>query len=112
VCACIFYFIYYFMSVLPTYMCMLDTEDSIRSPGLGITMVVSYHMDDGNRTQVLGKSSQVLLTAEPTLQPRFSFFFSFICLSVLPTCIYTICVSGAMGGQKKVLDLLELGSQL
>jgi hypothetical protein len=33
-------------------------------------------------------------------------------LSVLPTCIYTICVSGAMGGQKKVLDLLELGSQL
>lgn len=45
---------------------MLDTEDSIRSPGLGITMVVSYHMDDGNRTQVLGKSSQVLLTAEPS----------------------------------------------
>lgn len=72
---------------------MLDTEDSIRSPGLGITMVVSYHMDDGNRTQVLGKSSQVLLTAEPTLQPRFSFFFFFYMFECFAHMyIYHMCI--------------------
>lgn len=39
------------------------------------------------------------------------YWFYFVCLSALPACMCTICVSGAYGSQKKVLDFLDLQLQ-
>ena len=36
----------------------------------------------------------------------------FLCVSILPACIYTTCMPGALGGQRRALDPLELELQI
>jgi hypothetical protein len=61
-----------------------------------LQMVVSHHVVAGNWTQDLLEEQSVLLTAEPSLQPRFWFFYYWKKLCVyLCVCIYLylyVCV--------------------
>jgi hypothetical protein len=38
-----------------------------------------------------------------------NYYYYFICMGVLPTCLCTTHIPGAHGGQKRALDLPELG---
>lgn len=47
-------------------------EESIRSPGIGVTVVVSCHVGAGSRVR---QDQQMLLTAELCLQPLYEVLF-------------------------------------
>lgn len=74
----IFFYFNFFLCVYVWMFCLFTmclsgfwrTENNVRSSGTTVTDGCNCHMDAKNRTwRVLWKSSQVILTSEPSLQP-------------------------------------------
>ena len=58
---------YVCVCISQTCLCLVPAE-VIGLPGTGVWMVVSYHVDAGNKTWVLWRSNKHFLKAEPSLQ--------------------------------------------
>ena len=66
-------FAYMYVCVLHVCLYPRRPEKDVGSLKLELQTVVSHHMEAGNQTQDLWKSSQCFLTAEPSPQPLFIF---------------------------------------
>jgi hypothetical protein len=68
---CLFFFFKIYLFILCIWVhCRCRQAHTRREHCISLQMVVSHHVVAGNWTQDLWKSSQVLLTTEPSLQPQ------------------------------------------
>jgi len=80
-CVHVFFFFRFIYSFITYKYTVAVFRYTGRGNRISLQMVVSHHVVAGNWTQDLWKSSQVLLTAEPSLQPPHVFFCFGIILS-------------------------------